>query len=126
MSKLTISEASRLAQISRTTMYKKYIQSGKISVIKEDDKSFIDVSELLRVFPDLKMNEPQVDTDIEQPKTQINNHIEQLLQAKDDMINMLKEQLADYKKEVGHLREIELKFIEDKTPKKRKKFLGIF
>ena len=56
MNKISISAAARLAGISRTNLYKTYINTGKISVIREDDKVYIDTSELIRVFPSCKLN----------------------------------------------------------------------
>lgn len=55
MAKLTISEAARQVPISRKTLYKNYIQTGKISV-EQDEKGNpkIDSSELIRVFPGLQ------------------------------------------------------------------------
>ena len=50
MSKVSISQAAKLAKISRSTLYNKYINTGKISVETIDDKKLIDMSELFRVF----------------------------------------------------------------------------
>ncbi|MBN6742750.1 hypothetical protein JKG47_20035 [Acidithiobacillus sp. MC6.1] len=54
MPKVSISEAARMAGIARSTLYRVYIKPGKIST--ETDTAghpVIDVSELMRVFPDL-------------------------------------------------------------------------
>lgn len=122
---LTISEASRLVQISRTTMYKKYIQTGIISVNKDDKKTHIDVSELLRVFPDIKLDNTDVNTKSEQTDTSVNTYFEQLLQAKDETINLLKCQLIEQKEEIQRLKDIEIKLLDNKITKRRK-WLGIF
>lgn len=50
MSKVSITEASKLVKISRATMYKKYINTGIISVELVNGVKQIDVSELIRVF----------------------------------------------------------------------------
>lgn len=51
MALVNISEAAKLAQISRVTMYKKYINTGNLSVTSDErGKPAIDTSELLRVF----------------------------------------------------------------------------
>ena len=51
MAKVNISDAAKLARISRVTLYKKYIQPGVISVDKDArGHPVIDTSELLRVF----------------------------------------------------------------------------
>ncbi len=51
MALVSVSQAARLAGISRQHLYRKYIKPGDISV-QRDDKSdpVIDTSELLRVF----------------------------------------------------------------------------
>ena len=55
MPKVSISEAARMAGIARSTLYRVYIQTGKISVDKDsNERPVIDVSELVRVFPDLE------------------------------------------------------------------------
>jgi hypothetical protein len=43
MNKISISEAARLAEISRTNLYKIYINTGKISVIRENDRVYIEL-----------------------------------------------------------------------------------
>ncbi|WP_312283754.1 hypothetical protein [Candidatus Igneacidithiobacillus taiwanensis] len=54
MTKLTITEAAKVAGISRMTLYK-HIKNGLISVEKDQfGKPGIDTSELIRVFGDLK------------------------------------------------------------------------
>ncbi len=54
MPKVTITDAAKLAGISRAHLYKKYIKTGVISISKDHrDKPFIDTSELLRVFGEL-------------------------------------------------------------------------
>ena len=55
MAKVSITEAARLAGIARSYFYKRYIDSGEISI--ERDKRgnpLVDVSEILRVFGELK------------------------------------------------------------------------
>ena len=52
---LSIKDAAFAADISRTALYKYYINPGKISVNRDDPKKpLIDVSELIRVFPNFK------------------------------------------------------------------------
>lgn len=58
MSQLSISAASRLAGVSRTTMYNKYIKSGEISVSRDPEgRKCIDSSELIRLFPNAKIKD---------------------------------------------------------------------
>lgn len=56
MTKLNISEAARATGKNRTTLYR-HIKSGKLSSEKDaTDNPVIDVSELQRVYGDLKMS----------------------------------------------------------------------
>lgn len=56
MAKVSISEAARLAGVSRQHLYRRYITPGLISVEKDGESApMIDTAELLRVFGDLKM-----------------------------------------------------------------------
>ena len=53
---LSIKDAAFAADISRTALYKNYIQPGKISVNRDDPKKpGIDPSEMIRVFPNFKI-----------------------------------------------------------------------
>ena len=55
MAKITILEASKIAGIARSNLYKNYINTGKISVsVVNDSKKYIDTTELLRDFGTLK------------------------------------------------------------------------
>jgi hypothetical protein len=54
MTKVSISEAARMAGIARSTLYRAYIKTGKVSIDRDHlGKPVIDTSELVRVFPDL-------------------------------------------------------------------------
>lgn len=130
MSKVSISEAARLAGISRTNLYKTYINTGKISVSRENDKVYIDASELIRVFPDCKLNytnDEQRLSDEDNNKTQDNSEI----------VELLKSQLVEAKAreqwligQIDELRQQQSNLLENKSKenelKPRKKFLGIF
>lgn len=55
MTLVSISQAAKLAGISRSNLYTTYINQGKISILKDErDHPCIDTSELLRVFGNLK------------------------------------------------------------------------
>lgn len=84
MSKVSITKAAKLAGISRTTFYEKYIKKGKIS-ISQDSKGQkeVDVSEILRVFGTL-----QDDT---KKSAEPNTKIEQVLQS--EQVSILQERL---------------------------------
>lgn len=128
MSKLSIKESCQLAQISRPTLYK-HINNGNISVVKDGKNTYIETSELIRIFPDIKLNDVKSNaTDLHDLTTELSH--------KDEIIMMLKQQLNDKQKDNDFLKEqltqVNINFtqvnnlIEDKVTKKRKKFLGIF
>lgn len=128
MAILSISETARLAGISRNHLYKKYINSGLISVTTDNNKPCIDVSELLRVFPNAKVNTDDKSQEI----TLANNESTEL-------VSVLKEQLANVteqllkaenremwlQSQIDELRQQQNSLLENKLSK-RKKFLGIF
>ena len=133
MAKVSITQAAKLSQLSRSYFYKKYINTGLISIIIEDNKKLIDVSELMRVCDHIKLEDvssSQHDTVIDVVKTQ----------EKDKIITMLETQLSEAKAREMQLRretqereewfKVQLEkathLLEDKTLKPRKKFLGIF
>ena len=140
MSKVSISEAIRLSGISRSQFYTKYINKGIISVLIEDDKKLIDISELIRVFGNIQLeNSPN-----EQFQTTANT---EKTTEKDKIIELLEQQLADFRtrEQESAIREVQLRketqereewfrqqldktthLLDDKKQKKRKKFLGVF
>lgn len=55
MARVSITQAAKLAGISRASLYKSYLEKGAISVSKDSSgKKYIDTAELLRVFGELK------------------------------------------------------------------------
>lgn len=60
MSKHSVSEAARLAGVSRSYFYKKYIKPGLISVERDgDDNPVIDTAEIMRVFGQIQGDSQQ-------------------------------------------------------------------
>lgn len=121
--RVTITEASKLANISRQQLYRGYINKGKISVIKQNSKAFIDVSELMRVFPNVTVNG---DSDLHGDTIRIDTTTTQ----ESEIEKMLKSQLAEAKErelwliqQIDELRKQQTLFLENK---KRKKLFGIF
>lgn len=54
--KISISDAAKYSKISRQHLYTKYIKTGALSVDRSTpQKPVIDVSELLRVFPNISL-----------------------------------------------------------------------
>ncbi len=86
---ISISEAAKYAGISRTTLYKKYLDKGVITVKKVNNYPKIDVADLIRVFGDL--NQPEN----EQCLTEFNNNEQFLLER----INELESQIYTLKSE---------------------------
>ena len=97
MANVSISKAAKLAGVSRTALYKSYINKGLISISRDKaGKKCIDTSEILRVFGKLQDNNEglQVDTsentlETEQVTTET---------AKDFEIKLLKSQLEESRK----------------------------
>jgi hypothetical protein len=133
--KLSISQAAKMAGVSRSHFYKSYINNHRISV--EEDrfgKKVIDKSEILRVFG--KIHEEKQEDKEYSPNKHISKHEETpsaILEKENLMlrqeINFLKSQL-----EVSQEREkwfqtqitnitLSLKFLEDKRPKRKFWFL---
>jgi len=95
MTRLSITAAIKQSGISRTHFYGHYINKGLISVSEDNGKKFIDSSELLRVFPNLKTQDI-VNTE-EQTKVNAPEHHEITLAVQAEQIKNLKEQLSDAK-----------------------------
>ena len=95
MAQVSISEAARLAGISRGSLYKTYISKGTISVSADSaGKKFIETSELLRVFGELKGNtSEQGEQSIDEQRDTDKLSLEQVEKTKDLEIKMLREQL---------------------------------
>lgn len=130
---VTISQAAKMAGISRTQLYRGFINKGKISVIRENDKVCIDVAELIRVFPNAT-----IETSNDVTEVTIGNV--QNTQEQSEVVTILKQQLAKaeaqieeakkreewLKQQIDELRKQQNNLLEDKTTKKRKKLFSIF
>ncbi|MCL1127545.1 hypothetical protein [Shewanella surugensis] len=69
MASVNLSEASRLVSKSRTTIWK-YINDGKLSIARDHrNRPFVDTSELIRVFGEIKQNKKKVNTKSEHKLT---------------------------------------------------------
>jgi DNA-binding LacI/PurR family transcriptional regulator len=125
MSKVSITQAAKLAKISRSTLYNKYINTGMISVETVEDKKLIDMSELFRVFNN-NITQDSNDT----PINTVADSVEQAGNtAKDRIISLLEKQLQEAKEREEWLKaqlEKTTHLLEDKTVKPRKKIFGIF
>ena len=100
MAQVSISEAARLAGISRGGLYKSYLNKGVVSVSTDSaGKKFIDTSELLRVFGELKGDSSELSPSeqkytgtLSPEKPQENGET-----AQDVEIKMLREQVEELK-----------------------------
>lgn len=125
MSKVSISQAAKLAKISRSTLYNKYINTGIISVETIEDKKLIDMSELFRIFN----NNISQDSVGVQKSTVADSIAQEDNTAKDRIIHLLEKQLDEAREREDWFKlqlEKANNLLEDKTNKPRKKFLGIF
>lgn len=112
MALVTITDAARLAGISRQYLYKAYIKTGKLSVDRDSRGSpMVETSELLRVFGALngdRMDAP-VDGDILHKET-VENAVDIRvlsveLAAKDEVIRRLEQQVAEGREREAWLRQ---------------------
>lgn len=137
MPKHSVSEAARLAGVSRSHFYKKFIKTGLISVERDkDDKPVIDTAEIMRACGELKAeNNPTTQNgQFDTPEKHIQNTALQM------EIQLLREQLTaaqeDKKWLQGKVDQLTdqltstTRLLEHKTTpeplQKRRKFLGIF
>ena len=132
MAKVSISEAIRLAGISRSHFYSKYINKDLISIQIENNKKLIDVSELIRVFGEIQLKNnstEQIRTDeyIENTpdKTKIIVLLEQQLHEAKQRETDAKSRETWLQQQIDELRQQQNNLIENKQSK-RKKFLGVF
>jgi len=123
MAIISISEAAKLTGKNRTTIYN-YINNGRLSaVVGVDGTKKIDTTELLRVFPDIK---------IEESRQQIDNTIQQMETHKTEEINKLKQEnqhlkdLLEEKKEQIVIYERTMTLLENKSYTQNKEKKGFW
>lgn len=107
-------------------------KSGVISSQKDGKRSYkIDMSELVRVFPEAhnKRNDANQDDNKAQMLAQENEHLKEMLRVRTQQNDFLHEQLELICAEKSRLIDIfanSQKLLEHQAEKKRKKVLGIF
>lgn len=131
MSKITVKKACELAKISRPTFYK-YVKDGMLSVVKVNNRTAVELSELVRVFPD-ELNNVKSDC---KESVKYSPNLTTEIAHKNEVIEMLKQQLKEKQKDneflQNQLTEFNKQFtlfnniLDNKSKPKRKKFLGIF
>lgn len=132
MAKVSISEAIRMAGVSRSHFYNKYINKGLVSVQLKDDKKLIDVSELIRVFGNIQIENSNKehsstieDTNNTAGNSKIIELLEQQLQESKQREIEAKNREEWLQKQIDELRQQQNNLLENKRIT-RKKFLGIF
>ncbi len=100
MATVSITQAAKLSGISRATFYRKYINAGVLSVATDTNgHKQIDTSELLRVFPNLKLTDGDTQA-IEKDKSDQSAEVEllrQQLQESKERENWYRQQIAEEK-----------------------------
>lgn len=102
----TVTEAAKLAGVTRRTIYR-YIKQGKLSaVVAGSDATQIETSELLRVFGSLSQEkEPQVSTGSHQEEPEYVTRLMAEMSQLREMIQGQQQLLLEDKLEVNRLRE---------------------
>ena len=126
MSILTFSQATQVANVSRSTIYR-YAQEGRINVVRlPNGKRGIDVAELERVFGPLKKLEPSQKIPAKQvrtAKTQAG-----VFQERDEVVGLLRQQVELLERELTSAKEekarllglLEQRLLESPQGKRRK------
>lgn len=102
MALVSISQAAKLAGISRSNLYTTYINQGKISILKDErDHPCIDTAELLRVFGSLKISRNDVKQEFKQyynreeiGQNSVKNAVDSVLYP---LVEQLRQQLIEAK-----------------------------
>jgi len=119
---VNLTTACKMVGISRTTMYNRYVNTGVLSVQKRDKQAFVDISELIRVFGNIK----QLD---EHGNVKELLHLDDVLHVESNDLTtenarlkaeneQLKARLEDKDKHLQDMRNAIL-LLENKTKKKR-------
>ena len=126
MSILTFAQATRVANVSRSTIYR-YAQEGRISVVRlPNGKRGIDVAELERVFGPLKKLEPSQKIPAKQVRTAKTQA--DVFQERDEVVGLLRQQVELLERELTSAKEekarllglLEQRLLESPRGKRRK------
>ena len=103
MSILTFSQATQVANVSRSTIYR-YAQEGRISVVRlPNGKRGIDIAELERVFGPLKKLEPSQNIPMKQVRTAKTQT--DIPQERDEVVELLHKQVELLERELTSAKE---------------------
>lgn len=117
MSKVSVSEAAKLSGKSIKTIYR-HIDTGKLSSSQnENGVKLIDISELQRVYGNLKLkNENLIDSQLSDLKNQNDNQTRLLLQQENELLKKL---LNEKESHINSLKQAML-LLEHKEQKPKK------
>lgn len=119
MALVNITQAAKLAGITRQYLHSHYVKSGLITVsYGADGKPKIDTSEIIRVFGELHVDGKTADNSLHNIAPDI---APVLLHKNNDMsgeLGLMRELLAEKDKRIEDLQKV-LLILADKTPKKR-------
>ena len=113
MAQVSISEAARLAGISRSNFYKNYIRHGKLTVTKDHQgRPQIDTAEIIRVFgrlqgdSNLSSIEIQKDTDDGYSMDALNQSLMQQLEEAKEREQWYRQQIKELSGELSNARRL--------------------
>ena len=93
--KISITKAAELAEMSRNSFYTNYLKTGMVSQGRyPNGRPYIDLSELVRVFPNINP-----DNENEKKAVSFAHNLSLNLSEKDDEIRRLQNQIHDQKRE---------------------------
>lgn len=117
MAKVSVAEAAKLTGKSVKTIYR-HIDTGKLSSSQNENGSkLIDISELQRVYGDLKIkNENVIESQMSHTENQNDTQIRQLLQQENELLKKL---LDEKENHITSLKQAML-LLEHKEQPKRK------
>jgi hypothetical protein len=127
---VTVTEAARLVGRSRQSLYRDYIKTGKLSPSQDlvTNRKLVSISELIRVFGDLKLTELTDKTvNVTTPMRQeLTDELTTTLQAKVALLEAdnasLRDRLRDKDEHISDLRST-VRLLEYKAPNEQPKRL---
>lgn len=129
MAKVSISEAARLAGITRQYFYKKYINTGNISVNREkEDAPTVDTAELFRVFGELQVDSAKSTKILQVADSEKDNKIAALEAEVKLLRELSKAQEVLFKAKDGHIADLQqaLRLVEHQPTEQSKGFFRRF
>lgn len=137
MPEVNITQAAKLADMTRQNLHKNYIKKGILTVDRSNPKKpVIEMSELLRVFPNIKRDvksdvksSRQTTEEIDFVVVTLNEKIRSLeaeVAMRERILHEKEERIADLKLTVALLTDKSQQMQPPPEAPKRRKFLGLF